>query len=60
MSISRHIDAYLADRGIAESDEVIPESECQEFSGAVVTDSLHLERVRALVADLMEGTVTPE
>lgn len=34
MSISRNFDEYLADRGLVQLAEVIPENECQEFCPA--------------------------
>lgn len=55
MSISRHIDEYLAVKGIEECDEVVPESECQVFDGRVAKPSQELDHVREQVKGLLEG-----
>ncbi|QGU01430.1 hypothetical protein CKALI_02710 [Corynebacterium kalinowskii] len=59
MSISRHIDDYIADRGIKENDEVVPESECQVFDGQVLSEEDRLENARAVVAQLLESDSPP-
>lgn len=53
MSISRHVDLYLADRGIEQNDEVVPESECQVFDGQVANTPENLEQLREFVAALL-------
>lgn len=53
MSISRHIDDYLDDLGIVQSDEVVPENECQIFDGQVATEVDRLESARSIVATFL-------
>lgn len=53
MSISRHIDNYLSDRGIVQSDEVVPESECQVFDGQVTQGQDRLESARTIISQLL-------
>ncbi|MEJ5998298.1 hypothetical protein [Corynebacterium sp. H130] len=53
MSISRHVDAFLAAGGIEQSDEVVPENECQIFSGQVADSEAELAQAREFVATLL-------
>lgn len=53
MSISRHVDAFLAAGGIQQSDEVVPENECQIFSGQVADSEAELAKAREFVATLL-------
>ncbi|QTH59388.1 hypothetical protein J5O04_11400 [Corynebacterium hindlerae] len=59
MSISRHIDEYVADHGIAQSDEVVPESECQVFDGMVADSDQKLAKLRERVADVLNNPQLP-
>lgn len=36
MSISRHLDQYLSERGLVQRAEVVPEDGCQEFCRRIV------------------------
>ncbi|MEJ5928664.1 hypothetical protein WG915_08555 [Corynebacterium sp. H128] len=60
MSISRHIDEYLAERGIVQSDAVVPESECQVFDGDVELPGESLEQVRGLVLEVLDSEEHPQ
>lgn len=54
MSISRHIDDYIAEQGIVQIDEVVPDNDCQIFDGQVLRAEDRLEGVRAAVARILE------
>lgn len=59
MSISMHLDEYMARRGITPDDTVIPEDSCQVFDGKVerlpgdAQSKWRLETAEGLVRDLL-------
>lgn len=59
MSISRHIDEYVAEHGITPSDEVVPENEFQVFDGAVADSVQKLAEVRENVAKMLNNPQLP-
>ncbi|MDO4686640.1 MAG: hypothetical protein Q4A92_08835 [Corynebacterium sp.] len=59
MSISRHFDSYMAQRGIVPTAEVVPENSCQVFEGVEglqvveVTPETRLSEARKAVQELL-------